>query len=70
MSMGHWRQKSGPGEFLSGGAAIFFNAGEDLVAAGAHEHAGTRRDGQACVALGCERTEAERGTRSPARART
>ena len=44
-------------KFLSGGASIFFNAGEDLVAAGAHEHARTSRNGQACVALGCERTK-------------
>jgi hypothetical protein len=39
-------------EFLSGGVSIFFNAGENLIAASAHEHTGTRRDGQACVSLG------------------
>ena len=48
-------------EFLGGGAAVFFNTGEDLVAAGADEHAGTCRDGQAGIALGCERTEQSGG---------
>ena len=48
-------------EFLGGGAAVFFNTGEDLVATGADEHAGTCRDGQAGIALGCERAEQSGG---------
>ena len=44
-------------EFLGGGAAVFFNAGENLVATGAYEHTGTCRDGQTRIPLGGERTE-------------
>ena len=44
-------------ELLSGSASVFFNTGEDLVTAGAHKHAGTGRNGQARIALGCERTK-------------
>ena len=44
-------------ELLGGGASVFFNAGEDLVAAGAYEHTGTSRNGQARIALGGERTK-------------